>query len=249
MGSDPSFFNILFIDIETVPEVAHFSELSKRMQSLWIEKSKRLWKNEVLDFEALAELYQTKAAIFAEFGKVVCISMGYFSPIQTSKYEFRIKSIADYTEMVILNSFNKVMMRYQQNRPKILLCGHNIREFDFPYLCRRMIINQIPLPKIMQVYGQKPWELKYLLDTLNLWKFGDVKHYISLDLLAAVLGIASPKSDLDGSKVGSEFYAGRLKDIVKYCENDVLTTLKIYLRLFNLSPEYSVNILTNYNYD
>lgn len=215
--------HILFLDIETVPETATFNDLDAYKQELWEQKSKYQRKD---DFTA--EEFYSRAGIWAEFGKIVCISVGYFT-IQNDLKKFRVTSFFG-DEITLLKDF-KNLLDTHFNGPRHLLCGHNGKEFDFPYIARRMIINGIRLPNKLDLFGKKPWEVPHL-DTLELWKFGDFKTYTSLKLLANVLGIPSPKDDIDGSEVYGVYYEENDIDrIVTYCEKDTITVAQILLRL------------------
>ncbi len=218
--------NILFLDIETVPEVENFSELSEEMQELYAQKTQYQRKD-----EQTAEAFYERAGIWAEFGKIICISVGFFVSVD-GKRNFRVKSFSG-DEIEILEAFKKLLENHF-NKSNQLLCAHNGKEFDFPYIARRMIINKITLPEKLNLFGKKPWEVAHL-DTLELWKFGDYKHYTSLKLLANILGIPSPKQDIDGSDVASVYYKeNNLEKIVKYCERDTIAVAQLLLRYNNL---------------
>lgn len=215
--------NILFLDIETVPEVQHFSELPKEKQDLWDAKSKYQRKDEFT-----ADEFYPRAGIWAEFGKIICISVGYFN-FDNNVRTFRVTSFFD-DEVSILKDFKNLLISHF-SKAKHLLCAHNGKEFDFPYIARRMIINGIQLPYKLNLFGKKPWEVPHL-DTLELWKFGDYKNYTSLKLMANVLNIPSPKDDIEGSEVYGVFYEEKNIDrIVAYCERDTITVAQILLRL------------------
>jgi uncharacterized protein YprB with RNaseH-like and TPR domain len=215
--------NLLFLDIETVPESSSFNELTEEKQLLWEHKSKYQRKEEFSPEE-----FYSRAGIWAEFGKIICISVGYFVEKEDSK-TFRITSFSGDEEN-LLKDFKKLLQEHF-NQAKHLLCGHNGKEFDFPYIARRMLILGIKLPYKLDLFGKKPWEIPHL-DTMELWKFGDYKHFTSLKLMANVLGIPSPKDDMDGSMVRDVFYEENdLDRIVTYCELDVVTTAQVFLRL------------------
>ncbi len=215
--------NILFLDIETVPETANFSELDSDMQALYEQKTQYQRKD---DFSA--EEFYDRAGIWAEFGKIVCISVGFFV-IKGDARNFRVTSFFG-EEPKLLKDFNNLLNNHF-NGPQHLLCGHNAKEFDIPFLARRMIINGIAIPDKLNLFGKKPWEIAHL-DTLELWKFGDYKHFTSLKLMCKVLGIPSPKGDIDGSQVGHVFYVEKDIDrIVTYCEKDTIAVAQIFLRL------------------
>ncbi len=217
--------HILFLDIETVPEQPSFNDLDEDKKALWEHKSQYQRKD---DFTA--EEFYERAGIWAEFGKIICISVGYFKH-NGSQRAFRVTTFQG-DETKLLSEF-KSLLEDHFDAPKYLLCGHNAKEFDFPYIARRMLINRIDLPLKLNLFGKKPWEIAHL-DTMELWKFGDYKHYTSLKLMANVLGIPSPKGDIDGSMVRSVYYEEKdLERIINYCELDVVTTAQVFLRLRN----------------
>jgi uncharacterized protein YprB with RNaseH-like and TPR domain len=215
--------HILFLDIETVPEEAHFHSLDDEMKTLWEQKTQYQRKD---DFSP--EEFYDRAGIWAEFGKIVCVSVGYFV-VKGDIRNFRVTSFFG-DEKKILRDFNNLLNNHF-NQAQHILCGHNAKEFDIPFLARRMIINQIPIPNKLNLFGKKPWEIPHL-DTLELWKFGDYKHYTSLKLMCKVLGIPSSKGDIDGSQVGQVYYVEKDIDrIVTYCEKDTIAVAQIFLRL------------------
>jgi hypothetical protein len=215
--------HILFLDIETVPEQENFNLLEESKKELWEQKSKYQRRDEYS-----AEEFYDRAGIWAEFGKIITISVGYFK-FHGDQRSFRVTSFHG-EESNILKEFKNLLDTHFYH-PKHLLCGHNGKEFDFPYIARRMIIHKIELPEKLNLFGKKPWEISHL-DTMELWKFGDYKHYTSLKLMANVLGIASPKEDIDGSMVKEVYYKEKdLERIIKYCELDVITTAQVFLRL------------------
>lgn len=218
--------NILFLDIETVPEIECFSDLSQEKQELFALKTQYQRKDEVMP-----EDFYERAGIWAEFGKIVCISVGYFVDIGGER-TFRVKSFTGKEELLLQEFKNLLDNHY--NKAEHLLCAHNGKEFDFPYIARRMIINRIALPVKLNLFGKKPWEVAHL-DTLELWKFGDYKHYTSLRLLTNILGIPSPKDDIDGSDVAKVYYQEKdLDKIIKYCEKDTIAVAQLLLRFNNL---------------
>lgn len=224
--------NVLFIDIETVSLTQNFYELTESLQHLWKHKSKQFLQSqsENLTEDLAAKFYQEKAGIFAEFAKVVCISVGYLSQQNDKKLTARIKSFHG-TEIEILKAFNEMMNIHYDDLDEDFLCGHNIKEFDIPFICRRNVVNGLALPRLLNISGKKPWQLKHLLDTMELWRFGDYKNYTSLALLAGTLNIPSPKDDIDGSKVGQVYWEEKdIERIVSYCEKDVLTVVQIAMR-------------------
>ena len=217
--------DILFLDIETVPLHEQYSELSAETQMLWEEKTRYQRKEEFS-----AEEFYDRAGIWAEFGKIVCISVGYFS-FRHQQRTFRVTSFTG-EEKNLLEDFSRLVNEHF-SRPNKLFSAHNGKEFDFPYISRRMIINGIEIPQKLQLFGKKPWEIPHL-DTMEMWKFGDYKHYTSLKLLAHILGIPSPKDDIDGSEVRNVFYnEGDIDRIATYCEKDTITVAQILLRFRN----------------
>lgn len=226
--------NLFLIDIETVSEKEDFHLLDDEWKELWTQKiSKSLPPDTTAE-----EYYPMRAAILAEFAKVVCISFGYFKKENNDPrdkgLQLRIKSLCSQNEKDILNEFDTTLKQLYSNNHQWIFTGHNIKEFDVPFLCRRMVVNNIPIPPYIDFQNMKPWETP-LLDTLHLWRFGDYKHYTSLKLLAAVLGVPSPKDDIDGSQVGNVFWKEKnLERISVYCEKDVVTVANVMLRLKGL---------------
>jgi len=216
--------DLLFLDIETVPQYESFDQLDISVQELYAQKTKYLRKEEFSPEE-----YYDRAGIWAEFGKIICISVGYF--VSRSSREFRTRSFYG-EEKLLLEEFSQVLNEHFSQRNH-LLCAHNGKEFDFPYIARRMIIHGMILPDKLNLFGKKPWEVPHL-DTLELWKFGDYKHFTSLKLLTKVLDVPSPKDDIDGSEVRDVFYKEKdIERIVTYCEKDVVAVAQVVLRLRN----------------
>ncbi len=212
--------NILFLDIETIPAYPDYKSMPERFQKLWDLKAARLIKSEN---ETSDQIYE-KAGIYAEFGKIICISVAYFH-----NQELRIKSFYGEDEKILLEDFSGLLKKHF-NSKQHLLCAHNGKEFDYPYLARRMLINELKLPHILNLAGKKPWEIPHL-DTMELWKFGDYKHYTSLDLLAAVFEIPTPKDDINGSDIARVFWKENdLERIVHYCQKDVVTVAQLFLK-------------------
>ena len=226
--------HILFLDVETVSGLSSFDQLDDRGRALWQQKIGYMARKDdhAWSAEDYAKSFTDKAAIYAEFGKVIVISAGIIGTVDASGPALRIKSFYGHDEKSVLEQFSEVLDKRFNDPNFHVLCGHNIREFDIPYLCRRMVIHGVPLPNLFNITGKKPWEVKYIADTLELWKYGDHKNYTSLDLLAYSLGIPSPKEQMDGSKVGQAYWQdNRLEDIKSYCERDVVTVAQVYLRL------------------
>lgn len=217
--------NILFLDIETVPAYATFDQVPEKFQKLWEKKARFLGPKEE---EQTADALYERAGIYAEFGKIVCVSCGF-----VNGNEIRLKSFYGDNEKLLLEEFAEMLLRHY-NDNKSLLCAHNGKEFDFPYLARRILVQGIELPSILDLAGKKPWEVRHL-DTLELWKFGDYKHYTSLELLAALFDIPTPKDDIDGSQVAHVYWEEKdLDRIAVYCQKDVLTTIQLFRKYLGL---------------
>jgi predicted PolB exonuclease-like 3'-5' exonuclease len=212
---------ILFLDIETVPVVYKYEDLDTNTKDLWNKK----WQ---FNKDISPQQQYGKAGIYAEFAKVIVIGLGYYNG-----QKFRVKTIASDNELSVLQQFSNLLKQYF-NTSSHLLCAHNGKEFDFPFLCRRFLINNLPLPKTLQLQGLKPWEIKHI-DTMDLWKFGDVKNFSSLNLLAHVMGVPSPKDDMDGSMVSEAFYENHaIEKIENYCKKDVITLARLYNRFVGI---------------
>ena len=222
-----SVSNVLFLDIETVPQFSSHEQMPEEWKTLWSLKAQYLLRNQE-ETETPATIYP-RAGIYAEFGRIICISCGYITGSGADK-KISIKSFYGDDEKAVLQAFSEMLGRWASDSAKFL-CAHNGKEFDFPYLCRRLVINRLPMPPALQLSGKKPWEVNHL-DTMELWKFGDFKSYTSLNLLAHALDIATPKDDIDGSMVWEVYWKERdIQRIVTYCQKDVITVAQIYLRL------------------
>ncbi len=228
--------DLLFLDIETVPQSSNYDEADPALRKLWDKKASHF----LSEGQTPRDVYQ-RAGIYAEFGRIVCISVGHI--LQEDGVRIvRIKSFAGKDEKQLLCDFREMLVKYAQ-RKDFFLCAHNGKEFDFPYIARRMLINGVQLPPVLDVAGMKPWEVKFV-DTLELWKFGDFKNYTSLELLATVFGIPTPKDDIDGSMVAHVFYEeDDLERIVKYCEKDVVTIVQLFLKFKGEEPVAAEQIL------
>ena len=225
MLNDLRLENVLFLDIETVPASSEFNDLTDEEKKLWEKKAEILRRN---DPETTADGLYSRAGIYSEFGKIICISCGF-----ANGKEFRIKSFYGDDESILLEEFAHMLNKHYDTE-RYLLCGHNGKEFDFPYISRRMLINGIKLPNILNMAGKKPWEIRHL-DTMELWKFGDFKHFTSLELLASIFKIPTPKDDIDGSMVGYVYWKENdLQRIVTYCQKDVLTVAQLLRRYLGL---------------
>ena len=216
--------NVLFLDIETVPQYPDFENVPKSFQEFWEKKSSYFRETD----QSAADVYQ-RAGIYSEFGKIICISVGIVVKRNNERF-FRIKSFYNDDEKMILEDYSGMLKKYHGSNKDIQLCAHNGKEFDFPYIARRMLINGIKIPAILDVAGKKPWEVMFL-DTMELWKFGDYKNYTSLNLLTHVFNIPTPKDDIDGSMVADVYWNNKdLPRIVKYCEKDVIAIAQVLLK-------------------
>lgn len=223
----PPLTDIFFIDIETVGANSSFAELDPRLQKQWVRKAQYLKSDER---DTPEQLFEQRAGIYAEFGKVVTVAVGFLTP-GAGGLSLRVKAYWGHDEKELLTGVAKLLEGSIDPR-KLYLCGHNIKEFDIPFTCRRMLINEVSLPSVLDIAGKKPWETRFL-DTLDLWKFGDYKNYTSLELLAALFDIDSSKSDIDGSQVNAVYYGEEdgLDRIAKYCRADVVVTTNLYLKM------------------
>jgi predicted PolB exonuclease-like 3'-5' exonuclease len=217
---------ILFLDIETVSQYASHEDVPAEWKELWQKKAEALLRDKQT---ATPEEIYDRSAIYAEFGKIICISCGVISGSGPEK-KLSLKSFAGDDEKTLLFQFGELLRKWGSDHQKYL-CAHNGKEFDFPYLCRRMIIQGIPIPPVLNLSGKKPWEIQHI-DTMELWKFGEYKSFVSLNLLAHVLGVPTPKDDIDGSQVGMVYWSQRdLPRIVTYCQKDVVTVAQVFLRM------------------
>jgi 3'-5' exonuclease len=218
---------LLFIDIETVPQLSAFELLPKKLQDFWEKKSSYFRSED----QTATEVYQ-RAGIYAEFGKIICISVGAVTG-EKENYGLKLKSFIDEDEKKLLNDFAG-MLEALEKKSKVIFCAHNGKEFDYPYLSRRFLVNGLKLPQSLDNSAKKPWEVQHL-DTLELWKFGDYKHYTSLDLLATIFNIASSKEEIDGSMIADIYYKERdFPKIKKYCESDVIVVAQLIMSFLNL---------------
>ena len=230
MNLHTSLFNLLLIDIETVPCYHNYESLPDNIKILWADKNSKT----VPENLSLEDTYLLRAGIMAEFGKIVCISAGYFYEDVNKNVCFKVKSFCCDDEQEILQNFLQITNSFYKINNRFQFAGHNVKEFDVPYICRRLLINNIPLPQYLQLHGAKPWEID-MVDTLQWWKFGDYKNYISLNLLANILNVPTSKGDMDGGKVRDVYYDEKNLDrISTYCEKDVIVVANVILRFRNM---------------
>ena len=240
-----SLKHILFLDIETVSLKPSYNELVDLNKKHWAKKVKQFTRSTDTEVKDLEAMYALRSGIYAEFSRIICISVGFFT-LKSKKIEsFRVKSFFGENEQMLLREFNSLLEDHFNQTDKNFLCGHNLREFDIPFLCRRMLINNITLPRLLKLTGKRPWQIKHVLDTLDLWRFGDFKNYTSLDLLASVFDIPSPKDDIDGSQVHEVYWQSKdLDRIRKYCERDVATVAKLILKLNSMDSMSNFKIVS-----
>ncbi|MDR1681755.1 MAG: 3'-5' exonuclease [Prevotellaceae bacterium] len=238
---DLNFEQILFVDVETVPQYATYADMPETTKSLWEKKTAHIRTE-----GQTAEEFYERAGIWAEFGRIICISAGFIYRREEQRV-LRLKSFAGHNERELLQGFCRMLEMFFIKKKNALLCAHNGKEFDFPYIARRLLINGLPLPNVLDVAGRKPWEVSFL-DTMELWKFGDYKHSCSLELLTGILGIDSPKDDIDGSEIAKVYYIdGDMPRIVRYCEKDVLAVAQLLLRYRGQPLLESVESVTGEN--
>ena len=228
---------VIVLDIETVPQYSSYNDVPPNLQELWEIKTSHQRR-----LDQSAEEFYERAGILAEFGKIICISLGIFS-YQHKSYSLRLKSFAGDDERQILQQFSSLI---EKQATSLMFCAHNGKEFDYPYLCRRLLVNGLEIPPPLDISGKKPWEVNHL-DTMEMWKFGDYKHFTSLNLLAAILNIPTPKDDIDGSQVRQVYYEERNLDrIVTYCQKDVITTAQVLLKFkgIEIIPPENITIVS-----
>ena len=221
-----NIYDLIFIDIETVPQFSSHEQLTPAMKELWAAKHSFLRTEN----ETAEDGYLKRAGVYAEFAKIICISIGYFrADKETKQRTFRVKSFYGDDEKMLLEEFTSLINK-NFSFERFHFCGHNIREFDIPFICRRMLINQLIFPDLLDVSGKRPWEMQNI-DTLQLWKFGDYKNYTSLKLIAEVLSIPTPKGDIEGKDVCRVYWQENgLQRIVEYCQRDVITVARLLIR-------------------
>ena len=235
---NPELKDILFLDIETVGCTDLYSNLSERLKTQWARKASFFKREEGQTDE---DLFHERAGIYAEFGKIVVIAVGLYTENDKGELGLRTKYYTDHDEKKLLTEFRNMLEKLGTT---IRLCAHNGKEFDFPYLCRRMLVNDLPLPTVLNTAGKKPWEVNHL-DTMEMWKFGDFKHYTSLDLLLAIFNIPSSKGLMDGSMVSKVYYQdGDLNKIAEYCLGDVVAIAQLYLKMKGLTIIKPENIVS-----
>ena len=233
----PELRDILFIDIETVASTDDYSSMDERMKVQWSRKANFFRRDTQLTDE---QLFHERAGIHAEFGKIVCIAVGRYLDQESGELGLKTKVYCDHNEADLLLNFKQMIEKF--DAANLRLCAHNGKEFDYPYLCRRMLINSIPLPAVLNLSGKRAWEVPHL-DTMELWKFGDYKHYTSLDLLAALFQIPSSKNDIDGSQVNYVYHHDKdLEKISEYCRADVVVLAQLFLKLrgYSLIPQTNI---------
>ncbi len=234
------FKNILFLDIETVASTDNYASLDERLKVQWARKANFFRQRE--EGQSDEDLFNERAGIYAEFGKIIVVAIGKFTENEQGQRTLRTKYYAHHNEAILLEDFRTALEKMDQSQ-QLKLCAHNGKEFDFPYLSRRMLVNGITLPYVLNLSGKKSWDIPHL-DTMEMWKFGDYKHYTSLDLLAAIFNIPTSKGELDGSKVNQVYYKDKdLKKIAEYCVGDVVAVAQLFLRMKGLPLIPAENII------
>lgn len=231
--------DVLFLDIETVAITNDYNALDERLKTQWARKAGFLKRE---DSQTDEDLFHNRAGIYAEFGKIICIGVAKLVQLESGEVGLRTKAYYGHDEAAVLTDFKAMLERLDPMYEK--LCAHNGKEFDFPYICRRMLVNGMPLPSLLNLAGRKSWEVPHI-DTMELWKFGDFKHYTSLDLLAAIFNIPSSKSDIDGSQVNKVYHVdGDLDKIKNYCLRDVIVLAQLYLKMkcFDLVKPHNIQM-------
>jgi 3'-5' exonuclease len=232
--------NILFLDIETVAATDDYASLDERLKVQWARKANFFRQRD--EGQTDEALFHERAGIYAEFGKIIVVGIGKFAESEGGQRILKTKYFASHDEGKMLEELKTALEKMDQSQP-LKLCAHNGREFDFPYLSRRMLVNGIPLPQVLNLSGKKSWDIPHL-DTMEMWKFGDYKHYTSLDLLATIFNIPTSKGELDGSKVNQVYYRDKdLKKIAEYCVGDVVAVAQLFLRIKGLPLIPAENII------
>lgn len=242
--------DILFLDIETVSLFPSLDQAPDETKALWMAKARQLRRSSEVSVEDASQLYVDKAGIFSEFARVVCISVGYFRTEDGEINEFRIKTFFEKDEYFLLQGFTNLLNVHYRVPSRSSLCGHNIREFDVPFICRRMLMKQVEIPLLIDLAGKKPWETPHILDTMQLWRFGDIKNYTSLDLLASSLNIKSSKVSMSGSEVHKAYWDDKnYRGIVRYCEEDVKCVSRVFARMkqIDIPEEMEYRTMTVYD--
>jgi 3'-5' exonuclease len=235
----PEFRDILFIDIETVAATNNYSSLDDRLKTQWARKAAFFRKDGKISDE---DIYHERAGIYAEFGKIICVAVGKFCDTDSGELGLRTKVYSGHEEKSLLIEFKAMVEKIDSST--LRFCAHNGKEFDYPYLCRRMLINSIGLPAALNLSGKRGWEVQHL-DTMELWKFGDYKHFTSLDLLATIFDIPSSKGDMDGSLVNKVYHEQQdLEKIGDYCRADVVVLAQLFLKLRGYPVVSDNNIIT-----
>ncbi|HEX5172485.1 MAG TPA: 3'-5' exonuclease [Cyclobacteriaceae bacterium] len=234
---NPEIRDVVFLDIETVASTNQYQSLDERFKSLWARKAVYLRRSQE---ETDEYLFENRAGIYAEFGKIICIVVGKFVENDQGELALRTKAYSGEDERQLLLNFKSMIERLDPLLTRF--CAHNGKEFDYPFLCRRMLVNDIPLPALLNLSGKKPWDVQHL-DTLEMWKFGDVKHYTSLDLLASIFNLPSSKGAMDGSQVNRVYYEEKdLEKITDYCVSDVVVLARLFLKLKCVSLEKELSV-------
>ncbi len=228
---------MVFIDIETIRGKKTYNDViteNPALDDYWQTKHTQIREKEPLSYghiEDSAEMYEKMAALYPEWGQIVCISIGQIKFDEDGNpIKFTTKSFSGLYEKILLEEFNETASKIMSKYPRMQWVGHNIKGFDMPYIIKRSLINGVRVPNVFHLQKQKPWESQ-LIDTNDVWKFNGWNG-ARLGLLTEILNIPSPKQDMDGKMVSDVFWEdGDLNRISEYCEMDINATANVMLRI------------------
>lgn len=247
-------YQLGFVDTETIPGYKDFNDMPEELARMYERKfGHELANNDPDKFDNFEDHYRARAALYPEFGKIVCLVIGVIFVDDKDKQEkLKLKTLCGRHEDKLLAEAAPIIDKFDS------LVGHNSKEFDFPYLCKRFYVHGIQLPQILNIAGKKPWEVS-LIDTMELWRFGSFKGSTSLELFAHCLGLPSPKQDMTGADVAKVYYemfdhmkdgelpfeaeSAAIQKIGKYCQGDVVTLANCYRKLKYQSVIASENVI------
>ena len=224
---------LLFVDIETVgvdEDLDSLHHTNPKLSKVWEETGWDYFKRKYSEDSELSsnQMFVKRAALLPEFGKIVCISVGFIVPSGETKLD---SFYGD--EKNILISTSELLNRV--DKLGFVICGHNVKNFDLPYIAKRMLINNIPVPKILPNYTIKPWESR-VLDTKEVWGFNSFGGLSSLNLVCTSLGLETSKEgEVNGSNMHKYYYdSNNIEKIKNYCEEDVKCTINLVKKLKKL---------------
>lgn len=225
---------IVFFDLETASEYESLDQLAlnkPKMAELWSKRCEylrsRFEENKDMTDE---QLYEAKAALTPEFARIVCATFGRVTFIGEDPNVI-IKSYCSEHEDEVLDGIQKVFDKFAS----LKFSGHNIKRFDIPMMCKRLLIHGRSLPKGLQIQNLKPWEMPFI-DTSEVWSFGAWQEgFVSLELLVTAIGLETPKGDIKGEDVSRVFWQdGDTHRIAEYCQRDVFAGIQALLKLSGL---------------